>query len=157
MFGIYCHGQILKFKDDASCSTKMASKYRVHSIFINKYLTGKHEKISSMIQCAQLCSDAGQTLCLYFVYHLEHQFCLFVNALLHREVISRFIFQKWEFGRVLQPSKRVSYFIYFGFILNALLFHSLYYTKQQKYYISKNFLVIIKKKKFQITSNTVNV
>ena len=123
VFGIYCHGQLLKLKDDASCSTNMASKYRVHSIFITKYLTGKHLKVSSMIQCAQLCSDAGLTLCQYFVYHLENQFCLYVSELLHREVISRFIFQKWEFGRVLQPSKRV-YDLNFIFIwiFNFVLF-----------------------------------
>ena len=107
LFGIHCHAQLLKLKDDNSCSTQMASKYRVHSIFINEYLTGKHDGIKSLIQCAKLCSNASLISCLYFIYHLESQICVFVIQHLINAVISRFVFQKWNYGRVLQPSKRV--------------------------------------------------
>ena len=103
----FSKAQILKVKNDESCSSKMDSKYRVHSVFIMEYLKAIHRDVSMLADCAGFCAIAGSTECRYFAYHSTDQECIMLDQNVNVEVISRFLFQGWTYGRVLMPSKRV--------------------------------------------------
>ena len=96
----------------------MDSKYRVHSVFIMEYLKAIHRDVSTLADCAGFCDVAGPTECSYFAYHPIDQQCILLDHNVHVEVISRFLFQGWTYGRVLVPSKRVKN--------NCILIYNLY-------------------------------
>lgn len=108
------YAKLLKLKDGGdTCPNRMASKYRVHSVFIMEHLKEIHRGVTTIAECVRMCGEAGSPAeCAYFAYHAADQQCLFLDTNLHSEVISRFLFQGWVYGRNLVPSKRVNLFLH---------------------------------------------
>ena len=102
-----CQGQTLKVKDDKSCTTKMASKYRVHSLLIGRSISQTLSSIESFVDCQKRCSV--DTVCQYAAHNEATKACLFFKENLARETISRLIFEGWKYGRVNSDGKVSEY------------------------------------------------
>ena len=77
---------------------------RVHSLFITKYITSKHDGMSGYGKCARLRFQVNPlTPCAYYAYHLD--VCMFFKDNIPNEVVSRLLFQKWNYGRVMSNGR----------------------------------------------------
>lgn len=116
-----CHGQLLKVKDDKSCTTKMASKYRVHSLLIGRSISHTLSDIQSFMDCQKRCSV--DTVCQYAAHNEVTKSCLFFKQNLAEETISRLIFEGWKYGRVNSDGIVSFFFFFFNFRLFFILFY----------------------------------
>lgn len=98
-----CHGQSLKLKDEKTCTTKMASKYRVHSLLIGRSISQTFSNVESFIDCQKRCSV--DTVCQYGAHKEATKACLFFKENLAKETISRLLFEGWKYGRVNSGGK----------------------------------------------------
>ncbi|XP_066919554.1 uncharacterized protein [Clytia hemisphaerica] len=99
--------QELKFKKDTSCSTKMASKLRRHSILIASKISGNQANIATLRDCFTGCSNHAN--CEMFAHHEKEKRCMFFKEILVNEVLSRLIFEGWSPGKINAQEKIISY------------------------------------------------
>ncbi|XP_066913090.1 uncharacterized protein [Clytia hemisphaerica] len=96
--------QVLKFKTD-SCSTKIQAKLRVQSILIAKKISAHEKNIQTLRDCFTRCT----TNCGSFAYHESKKTCLIFTEVLAKEVISRFMSEGWQYGKVNSKNKIILY------------------------------------------------
>ena len=97
------NAQTVKFKNDDSCSTKMASSLRYKSFMIGKYVIHKANGVSSLNECAKMCFD--KNACTNYGYQEVEVTCLLFKRSLVDETISRLLFTGWQYGRVTSTRK----------------------------------------------------
>jgi len=97
------NGQLLKIKDDKSCSTKMAVSLRYHSILIAKDVIDQQNGVSDLTSCAKLCFELSS--CTNHAYREAEASCLLFKNPLREETISRLLFNGWQYGRVTSGRK----------------------------------------------------
>ena len=104
-------GQTLfKVKNDPSCSTKMSSRERVHSLLIASKMTEVLNNVSDMLDCQRRCNE--DSVCQYAAHKAQENTCAFFKEHLAHETISRLMFQGWIYGRVVTSTGIVSlYFL----------------------------------------------
>uniref|UniRef100_A0A7M5XDT1 PA14 domain-containing protein n=1 Tax=Clytia hemisphaerica TaxID=252671 RepID=A0A7M5XDT1_9CNID len=90
--------QVLKFKNDKSCSTKMSSKLRRHSILIASKISSNQANIATLRDCFTGCSNHAN--CAMFAHHEKKKRCMFFKEILVNEVLARLIFEGWSPGRI---------------------------------------------------------
>ena len=98
-----CHAQRIKIKDDKSCSTKIASRHRVHSLMIGKSISQTLSNIADKIDCQRRCSQ--DPVCQFAAHNQGTKSCFFFKEKLAQETISRLIFEGWTYGRVNSDAK----------------------------------------------------
>ena len=98
-----CQGQMIKIKNDKSCSTKMASRHRVHSLMIGKSTSQTLSNIADQLDCQARCSQ--DSVCQFAAHNRATKACVFFKEELAEETISRLIFEGWKYGRVNSDSK----------------------------------------------------
>ena len=95
--------QVLKFKKDTSCSTKMESKLRRHSIFIAGKISANQANIVTLRDCFTGCSTHAN--CAMFAHHETEKRCMFFKEILVNQVLARLIFEGWKPGRINAQQK----------------------------------------------------
>ena len=98
-----CQGQMIKIKDDKSCSTKMASRHRVHSLMIGKSISQTLSNIADQLDCLKRCSQ--DSVCKLMAHNQATKVCFFFKEELVQETISRLMFEGWTCGRANSDSK----------------------------------------------------
>lgn len=114
-----CQGQMIKIKDDKSCSTKMASRHRVHSLMIGKSISQTLSNVADQLDCLKRCSQ--DSICQLMAHNQATKVCFFFKEELAQETISRLMFEGWTCGRVNSDSKvstvlvRIKYYMHESF------------------------------------------
>ena len=106
-----CQGQLIKLKDDKSCSTKMASRHRVHSLMIGKSISQTLSNIADQFDCFKRCKQ--DPICQLSAHNQATKSCFFFKEQLAQETISRLIFEGWTCGRVNSDDQVSNLFLLF--------------------------------------------
>ena len=111
-----CRGQLFKVKNDNTCSTKMASKHRVHSLLISSRISQTLSNIASSMDCQKRCNE--DSVCKYAGHNQATKACFFFKENLVHETISRLIFEGWTYGRI-NSDKKVNIYPYLCRVKNC--------------------------------------